>query len=139
MAPPPPIPLPTPSLLPHTSCILQLTVLGYTLGPIFEHRLPPLVAGYACFMLLVGATESASRPAHAYAGMWRHVVLCLGGAAATFLTYALVAAVRPEPWWNPQFSIPTLGLMLGNAVSGVAVGLGALLDEFATGVEGREG
>ena len=40
------------------------------------------------------------------------------------------APTRPS---FPVCSIPTLGLMLGNAVSGVAVGLGALLEELATG------
>ena len=65
-----------------------------------------------------------------------HVLGCLGVAAFTFLAYALAAAVRPSPWWNAQYSIPTLGLMLGNAVTGVAVGLGTLLDELGRGSGG---
>jgi putative ABC transport system permease protein len=65
-----------------------------------------------------------------------HVLGCLGVAAFTYLAYALAAAVRPSPWWNPQYSIPTLGLMLGNAVTGVAVGLGTLLDELGRGSGG---
>jgi len=69
-------------------------------------------------------------------GMYLHVLGCLGVASFTFLAYALAAAVRPAPWWNPQYSIPTLGLMLGNAVTGVAVGLGTLLDELGRGSGG---
>jgi hypothetical protein len=63
--------------------------------------------------------------------MARHVAGSLGAAATAFLCYSLAVAVRPRPWWDPQYSIPTLGLMLGNAISGVAVGLGALLEDFA--------
>ena len=69
-------------------------------------------------------------------GMFVHILGCLGVASFTFLAYALAAAVRPAPWWNPQYSIPTLGLMLGNAVTGVAVGLGTLLDELGRGSGG---
>ena len=69
-------------------------------------------------------------------GMYVHILGCLGVASFTFLAYALAAAVRPAPWWNPQYSIPTLGLMLGNAVTGVAVGLGTLLDELGRGSGG---
>ena len=103
------------------------------LGPIFTSGLPALVFGYAALMIAVGAAESAARPAHTYAGMTAHVTLCLGVAAFSFLTYALATVVRPSPWWNAQFLVPTLGVMLGNAVSGVAVGLGALLEDLATG------
>lgn len=103
------------------------------LGPIFNHNLASLVFGYAAFMVTIGASESAARPTHTYAGMSLHVTACLGVAAFAFLTYAMAAVVRPQPWWTAQFFVPTLGVMLGNAVSGVAVGLGALLEDLATG------
>ena len=42
--------------------------------------------------------------------------------------------MRPEGrWWDAQYLIPMLGMMLGNACSGVAVGLSAVLDELSTG------
>lgn len=112
-------------------CVGQLTVLGALLGPIFRSKVPPLVAAYAAFMFVVGSSEAASRPAYTYCGMTKHVVGSLGTAATAFLGYSLAVAVRPQPWWDPQYSISTLGLMLGNAISGVAVGLGALLEDFA--------
>ena len=107
-------------------------MLGALLGPIFRSKAPPLVAAYAAFMLVVGSSEAASRPAYSYRGMATHVVCSLAAASTAFLGYSLAVAVRPRPlWWDPQYSIPTLGLMLGNAISGVAVGLGALLEDLA--------
>ncbi len=47
-------------------CILQLTVLGYILVPIFSYNLWWLVLLYAFFMLLVGCVEAASRPQYTY-------------------------------------------------------------------------
>ena len=47
-------------------CIVQLTVLGYILVPIFTYQLWYLVIGYSLLMLLVGSWEASSRPPHTY-------------------------------------------------------------------------
>lgn len=47
-------------------CVLQLTVLGYVLVPIFTYKLWWLVLLYACFMLLMGSWEASSRPSQTY-------------------------------------------------------------------------
>ncbi|KAK9840558.1 hypothetical protein WJX81_000987 [Elliptochloris bilobata] len=114
-------------------CIVQLSVLGYILVPIFRYNYWWLVLLYGCFMLLVGAYEAVSRPAYSYTGMLAKVVACVGSSAAVFLAYTLVLVVRTEPWWQAQYFIPILGMLLGNAISGVSVGLSTLLEELATG------
>lgn len=62
-----------------------------------------------------------------------HITGCIGAAAALFLCYTLLLVVRTEPWWEAQYFIPILGMLLGNAVSGASVGLTTLLEEFASG------
>ena len=47
-------------------CIIQLTLLGYILVPIFTYNQWWLVLLYACFMLYVGCLEAAQRPAYSY-------------------------------------------------------------------------
>ena len=47
-------------------CVVQLTVLGYILVPIFTYELWYLVVAYAFFMLLIGSWEASSRPAYTY-------------------------------------------------------------------------
>lgn len=47
-------------------CIVQLTVLGYILVPIFTSQLLWPVLLYASFMLLVGSMEASSRPSYGY-------------------------------------------------------------------------
>ncbi|CAK0785180.1 hypothetical protein CVIRNUC_008386 [Coccomyxa viridis] len=114
-------------------CIIQLTLLGYILVPIFTYNQWWLVLLYACFMLYVGCLEASQRPAYSYAGMLVQILTCIGASAAVFLTYTLLVVVQTEPWYSPQYFIPILGMMLGNAISGVSVGLTALLEEFAVG------
>jgi putative ABC transport system permease protein len=39
------------------------------------------------------------------------------------LVLALTVIVRVEPWYQPQYLIPLLGMLLGNTMSGVAIAL----------------
>lgn len=84
-------------------------------------------------MLCVAAIESVSRPKQTYDGMLLHVLGVLGVVAGPVITYGLVFAVGVEPWYDAQYLIPMLGMLLGNACSGVAVGLSSVLDELSAG------
>ena len=64
-----PVPAPPIPCLRHTRtcrCVLQLTILGYILVPIFTYNLWWLVIGYSLVMTLVGAYEAVSRPAYTF-------------------------------------------------------------------------
>lgn len=54
--------------LPHVShrCVVQLSVLGYILLPIFSYNFWWLVIAYGFFMLLVGSWEATSKPTQTY-------------------------------------------------------------------------
>ena len=47
-------------------CVVQLTILGFILVPIFTYNLWWLVIGYSLVMALVGAYESVSRPSYTF-------------------------------------------------------------------------
>jgi putative ABC transport system permease protein len=40
---------------------------------------------------------------------------------------ALTTQVRPDPWYDPRYAIPLLGMILGNGMTGVSLGLDRLL------------
>src|SRR6202011_3057685 len=47
--------------------------------------------------------------------------------ATLFVTgYAIIGALRSDPWYAPQILIPLLGIILGNVMNGVSVSLNAL-------------
>jgi ABC-type iron transport system FetAB permease component len=50
----------------HARCIVQLTVLGYILVPIFTYNMWWLVLLYAFFMLFIGCLEAVQRPQYSY-------------------------------------------------------------------------
>jgi putative ABC transport system permease protein len=40
--------------------------------------------------------------------------------------FALLTAVRANPWSDPRYAIPLLGMILGNCMTGIALGLTTL-------------
>lgn len=119
-------------------CVIQLTILGYILVPIFTTPYWFIVILYALLMGVVGAWEATSRPNHTFKGMFLQVLSCTVVTSGIFIGYALVVLVRTNPWWEPQYFIPMLGMLLGNCVSGMSVGLSALLEDLVTGKDKLE-
>jgi putative ABC transport system permease protein len=40
--------------------------------------------------------------------------------------FALLTALRPNPWYDPRYAIPLLGMILGNCMTGISLGLDTL-------------
>ena len=70
-------------------------------------------------------------------GMLTHVLCTLGAASTGVMAYSLLLIIRPAPLWNAQYLIPTYGMVLGNAISAVSLGLSTALEELTTGGWGR--
>ncbi len=66
-------------------------------------------------------------------GMLAHTLGVVGGAATGVICYAMLLIIRVQPWWHAQYFIPTLGMILGNCISGVSVGLSSVMEELTTG------
>lgn len=88
---------------------------------------------YCSIMLLIAAAEAVSRAPITYSGMARHALVSMGLASGSTLFFGLYYVIGATPWYDAQYLIPLLGMLLGNACSGVAVGLNAVLDEMSTG------
>lgn len=103
--------------------VVQLLLLGYLLVPVFEWAHPGAIAAIAVVMLVMAARESVRRVSRRYPGiaLSAFVTLFAAGAITTFLGTRLIIGV--EPWWTPQYLVPMLGMILGNALTGVSLGL----------------
>jgi len=112
-------------------CAAQLSILGWILVPIFVSQKIWMTAAYCFFMLLVAASEAAARPSHTFSGMMFASFMGLGLSCSLVITFALCVVIGVEPFYDPQYLIPLLGMLLGNACSMVSVGLTTILNEFA--------
>lgn len=113
--------------------VVQLTLLGYVLVYVFDVHRGVLVGAMALLMVVLAAFESVRRTRHRYRGIRRDafVSLVVAAGASTLLVTALV--VRPDPWWAPRYLIPLLGMVLGNGLTGISLGLERCLSSFDDG------
>ena len=107
---------------------IQLSLIGLVLKVLFDNATIYWVALMATVMLLLAGREVMARQERRFAGWWGYGVgtlsMFLSSFAVTIL--ALLILIQPDPWYLPQYAIPLLGMVLGNTMSGIALGLDRL-------------
>lgn len=108
--------------------VVQLSLIGLVLKKLFEADNPWAVGVIALVMLLVAGREVSARQKYRLRGMWGYGI----GTGAMFVSsfavsiFGLAAIVRADPWWDPRYAIPVLGMLLGNTMTGVALSIDRL-------------
>jgi putative ABC transport system permease protein len=107
---------------------IQLSLIGIVLKVLFENATLLWVALLALLMLLVAGREVTARQERRFAGWWGYGVgtLSMFISAFTVTVLALVLLIQPTPWYLPQYAIPLLGMLLGNTMNGISLGLDRL-------------
>ncbi len=108
--------------------VVQLMLIGYVLAALFALASPVWTAGAALVMVVFAGREIAARQARPLA-KGRGLALgtgCALAAAGSVTALALLTQLRPEPWYDPRYALPLLGMVLGNTMTGIALGLDAL-------------
>jgi len=109
---------------------VQLTLIGLVLKILFEEVRPLWLLAMGVVMLLVAGREVMRRQQRPFTGWWGFgvgtVSMCISSFSITIL--ALVVIIGVDPWYSPQYAIPLLGMMLGNTMTGVALGLDRLTE-----------
>ena len=120
--------------------VVQLALVGYVLAPVFawDHPLPVLAVVLG--MVVLAGREAAGRSQRRYRGMLGVSVLAMLVGAGGTAVLGVGGIVGAEPWWRPQYLIPLAGMLLGNTLTGVSLGMDrtlAMLDEGRAVIEGR--
>jgi putative ABC transport system permease protein len=104
---------------------VQLILLGLVLNVLFAQTSLPLIGLLALVMLLVAGWEVMARQKRRYRGVWGMGIGTLSMFLSSFSVtlLALFVIIRVEPWYQPQYLIPLLGMLLGNTMSGIAIAL----------------
>lgn len=111
----------------------QLLLIGIVLGWIFEQQEWPFVLGLACFMTAVAGVTAVSRLRRRYDHVYFNTVVSMWVSSWLVGIYALAFVFRGiQPWYQPQYVIPVLGMILGNTLNGISIGLDSILESFAT-------
>lgn len=108
--------------------VIQLVLVGLVLHALFNAESPFWTLLAALIMIAFAGRESIARQERPFAGWWSYglgtsTVLMAAGLVTVL---ALTTAVRPQPWYDPRFAIPLLGMILGNTMNGISLGLNTL-------------
>jgi putative ABC transport system permease protein len=108
---------------------VQLSLVGLVLKLLFAAVSLPLVLLAVAVMIGAASQEVATRQERWFRGWWGYGVGAGPMAVATLAVagFALTTHIRSDPWYDPRFVIPLVGIILGNAMSGVSLALNSLL------------
>lgn len=108
---------------------VQLFFIGLVLKTVFEFAELHWVILITTVMLLVAAWEILARQKRKLKAWWGFGVSAFAMFVSSFLIslLALLIIVTPDPWYAPQYTIPLLGMLLGNTMNGIALGMDRLV------------
>ncbi len=113
--------------------VAQLTLIGFVLDWVFAVRTWPVVIGLAAIMAVVAGIAAVRRTERRYEGIWLNSLVSMWASSWLIAGVAVAGVVRIDPWWEPQYAIPLLGMILGNTLNGISLGLDRLTEELVTG------
>ncbi len=108
--------------------IVQLSLIGLVLTTLFSLVSPLWTSLAALAMVLFAGREIMARQERRLAGLWAYGLGtgCMLVAASLVTVFALTTQVSPEPWYHPRYALPLLGMILGNTMTGISLGLHTL-------------
>ena len=121
---------------------VQLLLVGFVLKALFSRVHLGWIALVAGVMLLAAGREVLGRQKRRFTGFWGFGLGTLSMFVSSFAItiLALGVIIQPHPWYEPQYAIPLLGMLLGNTMNGIALSMDRLTSsawDQRTLIEGR--
>jgi putative ABC transport system permease protein len=117
-------------LLAAVCTVVQLLLLGLVLEWVFRVDRWYVVFALMALMTLIAGAVAAQRTHVRYPGVWVRSVASVGASSWLMAAVAVGVLVRVRPWYAPQYAIPLLGMILGNTLNGISLGLDRLGTEL---------
>lgn len=115
--------------------VVQLLLIGLVLQSVFRLDRWYVVIVIAAIMTTIAGVTAVGRSERRYPGIWLNTLVSVWVSSWLVAGYFMLA-IRQDfaKWYEPQFTVPLLGMILGNTLNGISVGLSTLLEAFATRV-----
>ena len=107
---------------------VQLLLVGLVLTTLFSLVSPLWTAAAALAMILFAGREVMARQVRRLGGFWSYGLgtgcMLVSGSLVTI--FALLTQIHADPWYHPRYALPLLGMILGNTMTGISLGLDTL-------------
>ncbi len=110
--------------------VVQLAGVGYLIQIIFDLQHWGWVLGISVVMLGIAAWTAVGQASRSFAGARAYSLGALATATTATVFVAVEYVIGVEPWWKPQYLIPLVGMMLGNGLTAVTLGLDGLTEHL---------
>lgn len=112
--------------------VVQLLLIGFVLEWVFHVSRWYTVVALAAVMTIVAGLTAAGRSERKYPGIRLNSLVSIWTSSWVMTAFALFAVVQGmDTWYEPQYAIPLLGMILGNTLNGISLGLNTLTDALA--------
>lgn len=108
---------------------IQLIITGYVLVYLFENSNPIYTILVLIAMEVFSIHNIFKRSKLKLSKKLKKIIaLSMTLGTLTSLFYFLFVVVRISPWYNPQYFIPIAGMLIGNSMTGITLGVNRLVD-----------
>jgi putative ABC transport system permease protein len=116
-------------LIASVRTVVQLLLIGLVLEWVFQVERWPLIVLLSCAMTVVAAVTVVQRSQRKYPGIWLSTVISIWASSWVITGFALCVVFQGiDTWYQPQYAIPLLGMVLGNTLNGISLGQNALTE-----------
>ncbi|WP_018922095.1 ABC transporter permease [Salsuginibacillus kocurii] len=108
---------------------IQLLLVGYVLIYLFEHPHPLLTL--AVLVIMVGfAIQNIFKRVRGQLNREMKVIIAISMAVGSLVSlfYFNVIVIQFSPWYDPRYFIPIAGMIIGNSMTGVTLGVQTLVE-----------
>ncbi|MBM7540759.1 ABC transporter permease [Amphibacillus cookii] len=108
---------------------VQLILVGYILDYLFNNINPlntivviVVMEAFAIHNIIKRTKEKLSKP------LKKIIALSMTFGTLASLIYFLLAVINISPWYDPRYFIPIAGMLIGNSMTGISLGVTRLVD-----------
>ncbi len=118
-------------LVAGTRTVLQLWLVGIVLQSVFAVDRWYFVLALLTLMTVVASVAAVRRVERRYPGIWIDSLISVWASSWLMSAFAVFAVIQPAgSWYQPQYTIPLVGMILGNSLNAISLGMGRLSDEL---------
>ena len=123
-------------LIASVRTVIQLLLIGFILQWVFQFDRWYVVVGILLLMTSVAAVTAVQQSVRRYRGIWWDTFLSVWVSSWMICAYGLLIVLNGiDKWYQPQYAIPLMGMILGNTLNGISIGLSTFTESAYKGYE----